>query len=65
MTSAALEAVEKLKDCPADDRWFWLDKIRRRIDALEDDQPRFGLVPDEVRELAKLREVLKAEAKNQ
>lgn len=63
MESDAIKAARILTngDCPPDDRWFHVDRIRRRVAALEDDAPIFGLVRAEKAELAALLTVLARE----
>lgn len=46
---------------PEEDRWFWREKLARRIKALEEDSEDYGLCPHEERELERLR-ALKAKA---
>jgi hypothetical protein len=43
-----------------DDRWFWLDKVCARRDALAADKPIFGLLPHEEAELVELNALLDA-----
>lgn len=42
------------------DRWFWRDKAQRRIEALEEDDATFGLMPHEQAELERLKAMLAA-----
>jgi hypothetical protein len=42
----------------SDDAWFWQDKARRRIRALEEDGADYGLMPNEEAELEQLRSML-------
>lgn len=42
----------------SDDAWFWVDKAKRRVTALEEDDVDFGLLPHETVELQLLRDLL-------
>lgn len=63
MSGADIEAIARGLAGDADDRWFWRDKAERRLRALDEDEPIFGLAPSEIAERSKLRTLLATGAK--
>lgn len=52
------DLIDQLRNCDDMDRSYWMERATNRLQALDEDEPVFGLVPSEHHERRVLRQLI-------